>query len=257
MSELLDRIRDNPTLRRAAGRVERRIPWRLLYRGDRLECPCCGGRFRAFRPRSGRPDARCPGCNSFERHRVLWLWMRDEVRLFDERLTVLHIAPEEVLESRMRALPNLEYTGGGLFPQGEQVRVDVTDMPFADGTFDLVICNHVLDEVPDDRLALREIYRVLRPGGRLVTQTPVHLDRESTFEDPSLSPEERRHVFHTQDDVRMYGRDFAERLAEPGFDVTRIDYVAKLDPDTVRRHALAEQGGIANGSDIHVAVKRA
>jgi SAM-dependent methyltransferase len=255
MTELAARIRDNPALRRVAARVDRRFPWQLLYRGDRLECPCCGGRFRAFRPRAGRPDARCPGCNSFERHRVLWMWMRDRGGVFEERLAVLHIAPEEVFESRMRALPNLEYTGGDLFPKGHQVRVDLTDIPFEPGSFDLVICNHVLDEIPDDRLALREIYRVLRPGGRLITQTAVHLDRETTFEDPSLSPEERRRVFQTQDDVRIYGRDFAERLSEPGFDISRVDYVAELGPETVRRHALAEQGGIANGNDIYVAAK--
>ena len=257
MSRLTARIRDNPSLRRAAARLDRRLPWHVLYRGDRLECPCCGGRFRAFRPRAGRPDARCPGCNSYERHRVLWLWMRDRGGVFDERLAVLHIAPESVFEARMRALPNLEYTGADLFPTGEQVRVDLTDIPFEPGSFDLVICNHVLDEIPDDRLALREIHRVLRAGGRLVTQTAVHLDRESTFEDPSLSPAERRRVFQTQDDVRIYGRDFRDRLAEPGFDVTRIDYVAELDPETIGRHALAEQGGTANGSDIYVAVKAA
>jgi SAM-dependent methyltransferase len=255
MTELAARIRDNPSLRRIAARADRRFPWHLLYRGERLECPCCGGRFRAFRPRDDRPDARCPGCNSFERHRVLWMWMRDRGGVFDQRLTVLHIAPEEVFESRMRALPNLEYTGGDLFPRGEQVRVDLTDIPFEPASFDLVICNHVLDEIPDDRLALREIHRVLRPGGRLITQTAVQLDRESTFEDPSLTPEERRRVFHTQDDVRIYGRDFADRLAEPGFHVTRVDYVAELGPAVVERHALAERGGIANGSDIYVAVK--
>jgi SAM-dependent methyltransferase len=251
------RIRDNQSLRRVAQSVARRVPWHLLYRGDRLECPCCGGRFRAFRPRSGRPDARCPRCDSYERHRVLWLWLRDRSGLLEERLDVLHIAPEPVFESRLRALPNLRYTGGDLSPKGDQVRVDLTDIPFPDGSFDVVICNHVLDEVPDDRLALREIDRVLRPAGRLITQTPVHLDRESTFEDPSLSAEERRQAFQTADDVRIYGRDFADRLAEPGFDVTRIDYVAELDTAIVERHALAEQGGVANGSDIYVAVRQA
>jgi SAM-dependent methyltransferase len=168
-SPALRRIRDNPSLRRFAARLDRRVPWNLLYRGDRLECPCCGGRFRAFRPRSGRPDARCPRCNSYERHRVLWMWMRDSAGIFGERLDVLHIAPEEVFEARMRALPNMRYTGGDLFPKGEQVRVDLTDIPFGDGSFDLVICNHVLDEIPDDRRALREIHRVLRSSRRPTT----------------------------------------------------------------------------------------
>jgi SAM-dependent methyltransferase len=250
------RIRDNPALRRVAARLDRLVPWGLVHRGDRLECPCCGGRFGSFRPRDGRPEARCPRCDSYERHRVLWLWMQDR-GVLDGPLDVLHIAPERVFEKRLRARPGIRYTAGDLFPSGEQVRVDLTDIPFPDGSFDVVICNHVFDEIPDDRQAFREVHRVLRPGGRLITQTPVHLDRESTFEDPSLPPDERRRVFQTADDVRMYGRDFVERLSEPGFDVERVDYVAELDPELVARYALEELGGRARGSDIHVAVKRA
>jgi SAM-dependent methyltransferase len=137
------------------------------------------------------------------------------------------------------------------------VRVDLTEIPFAEGTFGLVLCNHVFDEIPDDRRAMAEIHRVLRPGGRLITQTPIDPGREATFEDPSLSPAERRRVFRTADDVRTYGRDFAQRLAEPGFDVQFVDYMAEVDPALVERHALREQGGNVSGADIHVAVKRA
>jgi SAM-dependent methyltransferase len=250
-------LRDNPTLRRIAARVDRRVPWHLLHRGDRLECPCCGGRFGSFRPRDGRPDARCPRCNSYERHRVLWMWMRDQ-GVLEGDLDVLHIAPEPVFEHRLRAMPNLRYTGGDLFPQGEQVRVDLMAIPFPDRSFDLVICNHVLDEVPDDRVAIAEIHRVLKPGGRLVTQTPLHPERDTTFDAPSLSPAERRRVFQTADDVRVYSATgLLERLSEPGFDVELVDYVGALDPAVVERHALAEQGGVGRGSDIHVAVRRA
>lgn len=255
-SEARGRLLDNPTLRRAGGRVDRLVPWGLFHRGDRLECPCCGGRFGSFRPRSGRPDARCPRCDSYERHRVQWLWLRDH-GVFDEPLDVLHPAPERVFEKRLRALANLRYTAGSLFPTGKQVRVDLTEIPFADASFDLVLCNHVFDEIPDDRRAIAEIHRVLRPGGRLITQTPIDPDRETTFEDPSLPAAERRRIFHTADDVRVYGRDFTERLAEPGFEVELVDYVAQLDAATVARHALVQHGGKVNGSDIHVAVKRA
>jgi SAM-dependent methyltransferase len=248
-------LRDNQTLRRIGGRIERRVPWHLLYRGDRLECPCCGGHFRAFRERSGRPDARCPRCNSYERHRVLWMWLRDRGGVLGSRHDLLHIAPEPVFEQRLRARPELNYVAGALFPEGRQVRVDLTAIPFPDGSFDLVLCNHVLDEIPDDRAAIAEVFRVLRPGGRFVTQTPVDTKREVTFEDPSLSPAERRKVFQTADDVRIYGRDFPTRLAEPGFSVEVVDYPAELSAATVARHALAEHGGRVNGTDIHVAVK--
>jgi SAM-dependent methyltransferase len=250
-------VRDNAALRRVAARLDRRVPWHLAHRGDRLECPCCGETFGSFRPRSDRPDARCPRCDSYERHRVLWTWMRDNDVLGAD-LDVLHIAPEPVFEGRLRAMPNLRYTGGDLFPKGDQVRVDLNEIPFAEGSFDLVICNHVLDEIPDDRRAIAEIHRVLRPGGRLITQTPVHPERETTLDDPSLSAAERRRVFGTADDVRIYSPDdFRARLAEPGFDVTVVDYVAELDPAVVERYALAERGGSSRGSDIHVAAKPA
>jgi SAM-dependent methyltransferase len=248
-------LRDNLTLRRIGGRIESRVPWHLLYRGDARECPCCGGRFRAFRPRGDRPDARCPRCNSYERHRVLWMWLRDRGELFDAELDLLHVAPEPVFEQRLRALPKLRYVAGSLFPSGEQVRVDLTDIPFESGSFDVVLCNHVFDEIPDDRRALAEIHRVLRPGGRLITQTPVDKRRDTTYEDPSLSPAERRRVFQTADDVRIYGLDFRDRLEEAGFAVRAVDYAADLDPATVERHGLAEHGGRVNGTDVHVAVK--
>jgi predicted SAM-dependent methyltransferase len=249
-------VRDNPLLRRIGGRIESRVPWHLLYRGDARHCPCCGGSFRAFRPRDDRPEARCPGCNSYERHRVLWMWLRERGGLGSASLDVLHVAPEPVLEERLRALPGVRYTAGSLFPTGEQVRVDLTDVPFPDGSFDVVLCNHVFDEIPDDRRAFSEIYRVLRPGGRLITQTPVDKRREHTYEDPSLPPARRREVFQTADDVRVYGLDFPDRLADAGFDVQVVDYPAELDPETVERSGLVEHGGRVNGTDIHVALKR-
>jgi predicted SAM-dependent methyltransferase len=248
-------VRDNPLLRRIGGRIEGRVPWHLLYRGEGRLCPCCGGSFRAFRPRDGRPEARCPRCNSYERHRVLWMWLRDRGGLGSEPLDVLHVAPEPVLEERLRALPGVRYTAGSLFPTGDQVRVDLTDVPFPEGSFDVVMCNHVFDEIPDDRRALSEIHRVLRPGGRLITQTPVDKDRAQTYEDPSLPPARRREVFQTADDVRIYGRDFRDRLADAGFEVQVVDYAAELDPETVERSGLVERGGRVNGTDIHVAVK--
>ena len=251
----LGAVRDNPLLRRIGGRIESRVPWHLLYRGDARECPCCGGTFRAFRPRDDRPDARCPRCNSYERHRVLWMWLRDRGGLDSGGFDLLHIAPEPVLVERLRALPGIRYTGGSLFPTGDQVRVDLTEIPFADASFDVVLCNHVFDEIPDDRRALGEIQRVLRLGGRLITQTPVDRNRAITYEDPSLPPARRREVFQTADDVRIYGLDFPERLAAAGFDVQVIDYAAELDPATVERHGLVEHGGRVNGTDIHVALK--
>ena len=160
------------------GRITRLVPWTLLLRGDRVECPCCGGRFRRFRPRGSRRDAECPRCRSLERHRVMWLYLERETGLFRDSLDVLHVAPEPWLERRLRGLPRIRYVGGDLRPTGEQVRLDLTAVPYPDASFDLAICAHVLDEIPDDRLAMRELRRVLRPGGALVLQTPIDESRE-------------------------------------------------------------------------------
>jgi SAM-dependent methyltransferase len=249
---------DVVSLRKIAGRVDRVVPWQLAYRGDRVECPCCGGRFRGFRPRWNRPDVRCPRCNAYERHRALWLYLRERTNIFTDPVDVLHIAPEEVLEGRLRALPRVRYVGGDLRPIGAQVRIDLMAIPFEDGSFDFVICNHVLDEVPDDLGAIAEMHRVLRPGGRLITQNPVDRSRERTVELAALSTEERATLVGggAPEDVRRHGRDIAERLAEPGFDVERIDYAQEVGPARAERHGLVEHGGRVNGSDIYVALKR-
>jgi len=128
-------------------------------------------------------------------------------------------------------------------------------IPLEDATADAITVAQAFHWFANDR-ALAEIHRVLRPGGRLVTQTPVDKRREHTYEDPSLPPARRREVFQTADDVRIYGLDFRDRLAEPGFDVELVDYAAELDPATAERYGLVEQGGRVNGTDIYVAVKR-
>jgi SAM-dependent methyltransferase len=183
------------------------------------------------------------------------MWLRDRGGLDSRGFDLLHVAPEPVLVERLRALPGIRYTGGSLFPTGDQVRVDLTAVPFPDETFDVVLCNHVFDEIPDDGRALAEIHRVLRPGGRLITQTPVDKARATTYEDPSLPPARRREVFQTADDVRVYGLDFRDRLAAAGFEVD-LDYAAEVDPATAERYGLVEHGGRVNGSDVYAAVKR-
>ena len=220
----------------------------ILYAGRRFHCPCCGGRFRtffAFRPREGRtfvgvrPHARCPGCGSLERHRLLWLFFQNETNLFRAPLRVLCVAPEPALQKRLRALPQLDYLSIDLESPSAMERADITALPYADGCFDVILCNHVLEHVPDDSRAMRELCRVLRSGGWALLQAPVDKGREVTFEDPSVqAPAERARLFGQTDHVRIYGRDYPDRLRAAGFQVSEIDYGAKLGPESVEYHSV-------------------
>ncbi|MFO7166542.1 MAG: methyltransferase domain-containing protein [Chloroflexota bacterium] len=213
-----------------------------LYAGDQVMCPCCKGQFRAFLPagRNGRlPNSRCPGCGSLKRHRLQWLYFQERTNLFVDNLRVLHIAPEYALQKRLRALPNLEYISGDLDSPLAQIKLDVARMQFADDTFDVILCNHVLEHVPDDCRAMRELCRVLKPGGWAIIQSPVDMRRATTFEDWSVtSPKERERLFGQDDHVRVYGRDYKDRLEAAGFTVTLDDFAQTCSEETARRYGI-------------------
>ena len=204
-------------------------------------CPCCGGHFDEFLPYGirPRPNAKCPRCGSKARHRLLWLYVRHRTNLLTERLTVLHLAPERSLRKTLATLPNLTYVGVDLRPGRAMVRTDVTRLSFRDRSFDAILCSHVLEHVPDDRRAMRELFRVLKPGGWAILQTPTDPQRKTTLEDPSIvRPEDRERVFGHSDHVRIYGRDYKDRLEGAGF-VVRLDrYARELEPELVRTYGL-------------------
>lgn len=232
-------------VRSVVGRV--RAPF---YRGDRVECPCCGGRFRAFV--SGgvrrRAAASCPRCGSLERHRVLWVLLERYTDLYSAPHRMLHIAPEPRLAAHLAAQPNIEYTSADLASPHAMEHFDITEIPYPDATFSAIVCCHVLEHVPDDARAMRELRRVLRPGGWAVLDTPVHHDRAVTDEDPSVTdPEERRRRFGQPDHVRVYGRDFAARLADAGFLVHRFK-IAKRLGDEAERYGLHKSEGVTIGT---------
>jgi len=237
--------------------VDRALPWSLLYRGDRVECPCCGGRFRSFRRHPGRPGALCPRCHSLERHRLLWLWLRERGEIFTERLDLLHFAPEIAFEPVLAAQSNLHYVPADLHPTTErQIRVDIMGLPFEDASFDVVLCNHVLGEVPDDRRAIAELHRVLRPGGRLITTNVINESLAETRPRPRRAARPGEGQL-TGGNIRLYGRDFPERLAAPGFDVEVVRYLDAIPEEQRERYGLREVGGAGTGNDVYVARKAA
>jgi predicted SAM-dependent methyltransferase len=211
----------------------------LPYRGNEVCCPCCGGSFRCFISYGPMRNGMCPCCDSLDRHRMLWLYLHNRTSIFRDRLKVLHFAPEPAIQKRLRASPNLEYTSADLDSPLAMVSLDITDMPYAENTFDVVLCSHVLEHILDDRKAMSELYRILRPEGWALLLVPFDAARSETFEDPNVvDPKERERLFGQFDHVRVYGRDFKDRLEHAGFTVRQEFYAQELGLTVAQRHGL-------------------
>lgn len=226
-----------PTPVRTALKSAMRTIQVATHAGDRVVCPICEGQFSSFLTRHGHSNAQCPGCRSLVRHRSLWLYLRDVVRIGECPTRVLHLAPERGIERRLRELPVVDYISADLDASLASERVDVVDMPYADASFDLVICSHVLEHVVDDRAAIGEMYRVLRPGHMAIIILPIRSARTEEYIDPSPTPAHadgyRRSARHEH--VRAIGADYPDRLRAVGFDVDVIDYAASMpDPEQAR-----------------------
>jgi len=214
--------------------------------GNNVECPVCNKRFRKFLPygytkQTSRKNALCPNCLALERHRLLWLFLKEKTNFFSEQLKVMHIAPEQCFYKRFKNFKNLDYTTGDLESPIADIHFDIQDIPFADNSFDVVICNHVLEHVDNDIKAMKELYRILRPGGYAILQVPQDTNRDTTYEDSSITkPEERELHFLQKDHVRLYGLDYSKRLSSVGFSVDENLYVKNLDKSIVEKHQLPE-----------------
>ena len=193
----------------------------IPYRGTGRWCPVCTRTSRRFRPYGNppRPEAQCIHCGSLERHRFVWLLLNNDTDLFDGRAKhVLHFAPERCLEPLLRQRLGAGYQTADLDREDVDLRLDVTDLQLQDESFDVIICSHVLEHVPDDRGAMQELHRILVPEGWALVVVPIKGD--VTFEDPTVvDPDERLRVFGQRDHVRLYGPDIADRLRSVGFGV--------------------------------------
>ncbi len=189
-----------------------------------FECPVCKSKLRVFLPfgENPRPNAQCPNCQSLERHRALWLLMQN-LNWHKENMRVLHFAPEEIFYRLFSSFKDIDYWTADLEPQNYhgmvRKQVDITDITFDDNFFDLIMCTHVLEHIPDDRKAMSELYRVLKPGGLAFLNVPI-FNIPQTFEDPRINTPELRSEYYGQfDHVRAYGQDYPQRLQEAGFEV--------------------------------------
>jgi SAM-dependent methyltransferase len=200
-----------------------RRPKQWLFSGSDRFCPVCQSWLRRFLNYGARPDAICPICGSLERHRLTWLFLVEQTNLLDgTRKRLLHIAPERELGGRIKEIPGVDYVSADLSDPNAMMRFDVTDIPLPDQSFDVILCSHVLEHVPDDRGAMRELSRILRKTGWALLEIPP-LRRPLTFEDSSITnPAERNRVFGQHDHVRIVGDDYPARIADNGWSVQRF-----------------------------------
>lgn len=233
--------------------MSRAIEGALMLRGAwfvgaRHGCPCCGWRMRAFAQGGGsfrtRPAGYCPRCNAKARHRRVWLFLRERTALLSAPHRVLEVAPHRSMSRALSRQPNLDYVGVDLEPRDRTtVRGDVTDLPLDDEDFDAAICVHVLEHVEDDRSAIRELHRVLRPGGWALVNVPYD-PAHPTYEDASVTTASgRRAAFGEATHVRLYGTDLPERLAAVGFDVV-ADHGDHVSPETITEYGLTTDESI-------------
>ena len=231
-----------PWLIKASYIVRPIISWYL--RGDKFTDPIDGRSFRKFLPYGygkQRENALSPSTLSLERHRLMWLFLKDNTNFFTatKKFKVLHIAPEQCFLDIFRKQQNLNYITSDLESPIADVKADICDLPFKENEFDVVFCNHVLEHISNDTKAMQELYRVLKPGGFGIFQIPQDLSKAITFEDNTITDrKERAKLFGQYDHVRVYGRDYFDKLRSIGFKVDEVDYTKKITLDKIEKYCL-------------------
>ena len=259
-----------PAVRRVFHSSVRRIRSVIFY-GTRFYCPLCGHRLRHFRPGGShlpqlkhhkliglgfREHRECPVCLATDKERHQFLCISEHLAaLSDVRVRLLHIAPEPNPRRLLEASPRIDYVSGDLSSPRVDVQLDVRRIPYGDVTFDAIICSHVLEHVLEDRQAMAELCRVLKPGGWAILQVPVALSLETTLEAPEAqSGREREALFGQSDHVRLYGRDYRRdyvtRLRAEGFDVELYNYATARGVKAAHRH------GLIIDEDVYICRKR-
>ena len=218
---------------------------KILMYGNKFTDPIDGNTFRAFLPygyNKIRNNVLSPSTYSLERHRLLWLYLKNETSFFKAKLKVLHFAPESALMNQFKKLKNLSYDTIDLNSPIADIKADICDLPFLDNSYDFILCNHVLEHIVDDNKAIRELYRVLKKNGIGIFQVPIDYNRDTTFEDFSVTnKKERNKLFGQYDHVRIYGLDFFDRLQKAGFSVERCEYTSKLSKEDITKFCLPKK----------------
>lgn len=214
----------------------------LFFKGNKFTDPIDGRSYRKFLPYGygkQRENALSPGTLSLERHRQMWLYLKNETDFFTKNLKVLHIAPEQEFLRKFKKMKNLDYISADLYSPIVDVKADILDLPFKDEEFDVVICNHVLEHIQEDGKAMSELFRVMKPNGWGIFQVPMKNSLEKTYEDFSITdPKERQKHFGQYDHVRWYGMDYFNRLKKAGFETDINYYSQKFSEEDIKKYGL-------------------
>lgn len=217
----------------------------LFYLGKNFEDPIDGKKYGKLLPYgriNTRKNALAPFSMSLERHRLLWIFLKEKTDFFSKQLEMLHIAPEYCFIKRFKKLSNIKYTTADLNSPWADVKLDVQEIPFKDNSFDVIMCNHVLEHVDNDMKAMKEFYRVLKPGGWGIFQVPIDYTRETTYKDSTITnPREREKQFWQSDHLRLYGKDYGKVLANAGFTVEEVGLINELPMELVIKYALPKE----------------
>tara|TARA_B110000211_G_scaffold47323_1_gene50966 strand:- start:158 stop:922 length:765 start_codon:yes stop_codon:yes gene_type:complete len=225
----------------------------LFLKGNQFTDPIDGKSFSTFLPygyNKLRKNALSPSTFSLERHRLLWLYLKNETGFFDKKIKLLHFAPEQAFYKRFKKLSNIQYDTIDINSPLAKIKADICDLPIKDNTYDFILCNHVLEHILDDNKAISELYRVLKKDGVGIFQVPIDMKKEFTFQDDSITDKkERNKIFGQYDHVRVYGKDYFTKLKNAGFKVEEVDYTKNLSKDEIYRFS------IVNGEIIPVCTK--
>ncbi len=234
--------------------------FKLTHTGNQVECVYCNKTYRKFMHEGVKAavfkknqiagggykkNVKCPNCLSVDRSRLLNLFFTLRTDVFNKKTDILHISPNKEIANFLCAHKNINHVVGTIEPERYQeynpVYTDIQKMDFPDNHFDVVICCHVIEHVDDDKLAMKEIYRVLKPNGFAVLQVPLALNLEKTLEDPTaITMKQRKIAFGQVDHTRLYGLDYFEKLKAAGFRVVSDNPFDNkwLPEQELKRHAL-------------------
>lgn len=231
----------------------------VYYYGHKYECPFCENTFRKLL--SGgfdlsvikekeiigagrRANSICPRCYSTDRDRLIFTYLKNSTPIFEQKLSLLHVAPSGSLKALLSKSKNLKYQSGvkyyeGFYYSKDTAIIDITELSFDNNSFDVIFCNHVLEHIHDDRKAMSELYRVLKTGGWAILQVPISNLLDETYENPSITdPKEREFHFGQFDHVRIYGKDYIKRLSDVGFSVKEVNPLTELKENNIERYAV-------------------